>query len=580
MVLRCAALALVFACALQAQSAEAPRFAVTIDAPAPYDGLLARRLALMRLANSVDSVDPNAERLRRLARDAQADARNILETEGFYDASVEVRVDGAGIVIRARPGERARVAEVVLSFQGPIAQSERLQALRTAWELPVERAFRHEDWENAKQALVRAVARDRYPRARIVASEAIVDPQARSVRLVVEIASGPAYSFGALEVIGATQYPATLIERLDPPAQGEPYSQRRLAEFQSRLQRLPYFANVLVSALPADDDPDDGAERIVPVRVELAPAARRRVDFGVGFSTNTGARAQIGYTDHNLFERAWRWRNLLKLEQQAQSLATELALPRERDGYNHDLGVALNRNDVQNIVTRAIDFNAKRARIDGRVERAWTLYATASDEQAAGAEATFKKALVPGYSWRYRFFDDPAAPRRGYDLTLALGGGAKAALSDQNFVRGYARLVATYDLSARDSVLARLEGGAVLASSRDGIPLSLLFRAGGEQSVRGYAFQSIGVREGVAVAGGRYLAIGGAEYVRWITREWGVALFVDSGDAFDDRRKLYPKIGYGVGARWRSPAGPLNVDLAYGHDVRSVRLHLSVGFLF
>ena len=392
------------------------------------------------------------------------------------------------------------------------------------------------------------------------------------------------FVFGPLSVSGLTHYPSTVIERLNPPSPGEPYSQRRLADFQTRVQRLVYFSSVVVTATPPDADndtvPSDHGPREVPVRVELVEANRRRVDLGVGYSTNTGARTQAGYTDIDMFGLGWRWRNLLKVEQREQSLTTEFGFPRSADGYDHDIGVGLLHTDVQNFDTRSINLNAKRSKLDGRVERAWTLFATATVEQAAGEEASYKKAVVPGYSWRYRAFDDPANPHRGYDFTVQVGGGSKAALSDQNFVRTYARLGAIYDLTPRDSVIGRVEGGIVFARSREGIPLSLLYRAGGEQSIRGYGYQSVGVPEANAVGGGRYLAVAGAEYIRWITPEWGAALFYDVGDAFDDRRGIDPRVGYGIGARWRSPAGPLNADIAFGQNVHRFRLHLSVGFVF
>ena len=55
------------------------------------------------------------------------------------------------------------------------------------------------------------------------------------------------------------------------------------------------------------------------------------------------------------------------------------------------------------------------------------------------------------------------------------------------------------------------------------------------------------------------------------------AAFIDAGNAADRWVDLDPVLGYGLGLRWRSPVGPLRVDLAYGQEERRVRLHLSVG---
>ena len=444
-----------------APAADAPRFSVEIEAPAPYDALLRRNLDLIRRIipaqdEARDDADQQAlsiERLRHLARDAADDAKRILETEGYYEAIVSMAIDDLAqpprLRLEAELGPRTQVAEVAISFQGAIATADvalepAIETLRTRWSMPTGRAFRHEDWEAAKQALLRELSFNRYPRARIVSSEAVIDTIRREARLTVEIDSGPPFVFGSLQISGLSHYPASVIERLRPPEPGEVYSQRRLADFQSRLQRLPYFANVVVTAAPVEDESSEtkpmagagadagtvaaGAVTAVPVRIELVEASRKRIDLGVGYSTDTGARAQTGYTDLDLFGLGWRWRNLLKLEQRQQSLTTEIAFPRTGDGYEHDIGAGLIRTDVQNFSTRSLTFNAKRARLDGRVERAWTILATFSEEQAAGEEAAYKKAVVPGYSWRYRALDNPIDPRRGYDLTVGVGGGLEGDL--------------------------------------------------------------------------------------------------------------------------------------------------------
>jgi translocation and assembly module TamA len=131
-----------------------------------------------------------------------------------------------------------------------------------------------------------------------------------------------------------------------------------------------------------------------------------------------------------------------------------------------------------------------------------------------------------------------------------------------------------------NDVLLRAQGGIVLADSRTGIPSSFLFRSGGDQTIRGYAFESIGVRQGEAVVGGRYLALAAVEYTRWITDTLGAATFIDAGDAFDSKADFKLAAGYGIGARWRSPIGPFRADVAYGQRTKEVRLHFSVGYSF
>ena len=130
------------------------------------------------------------------------------------------------------------------------------------------------------------------------------------------------------------------------------------------------------------------------------------------------------------------------------------------------------------------------------------------------------------------------------------------------------------------SLYARADVGAVLADSRDGIPSNFLFRTGGDTTVRGYAFDSLGVPLGQAIVGGRYYTAGSVEVTRWFGESWGLATFVDAGNATDSLHDVSLALGYGVGARVRTPIGPFRVDVAYGQQSSSVRVHFSVGLSF
>jgi len=132
----------------------------------------------------------------------------------------------------------------------------------------------------------------------------------------------------------------------------------------------------------------------------------------------------------------------------------------------------------------------------------------------------------------------------------------------------------------KNDVLVRAEAGVVLASSREGVVSSFLFRTGGDQTIRGYAFESIGVSQGTATVGGRYMVLGSVEYTRWVTNTLGAAVFVDAGDAFDSPGAFRTAVGIGTGVRWRSPIGPFRADVAYGERTGKIRLHFSVGFSF
>jgi translocation and assembly module TamA len=200
------------------------------------------------------------------------------------------------------------------------------------------------------------------------------------------------------------------------------------------------------------------------------------------------------------------------------------------------------------------------------------------EQTVSGQVVDNRQAVYIGLRAGFRETDGIVLPRRGY-FGQVTAGGAPEGLSTQHFVRGTARATVLVPLGRNDDLQLRGEGGVVIASSREGIPSTFLFRTGGDQTVRGYAFESLGVRRGDAVLGGRYLAIGSIELTHWFSPAWGLAAFVDGGNAWDTG-DYAPVFGVGGGARFRTPIGPVRVDLAYGEAEDNWRLHFSVGFVF
>jgi translocation and assembly module TamA len=73
---------------------------------------------------------------------------------------------------------------------------------------------------------------------------------------------------------------------------------------------------------------------------------------------------------------------------------------------------------------------------------------------------------------------------------------------------------------------------------------------------------------------------GSTEYQHWFSHDWGGAAFFDIGAAADTWSERVFEPGAGVGVRWRSPVGPVNVDIAYGFKNRDIRPYLTLGIAF
>ena len=200
-------------------------------------------------------------------------------------------------------------------------------------------------------------------------------------------------------------------------------------------------------------------------------------------------------------------------------------------------------------------------------------------------ETDRRQAFTLGYAWNLRRVDSQVDPRRGYTISAQASGGARQLLSDRSFVRTWGRAMRFWSMpedSAFDGgiLVGLVEAGQVFASSRDGIPTENLFRTGGTHTVRGYSYLSLGVPESGAIVGGRVMALASLEYQHPLVRDWYGAVFLDAGDAADRWQDWKPAWGAGVGVRWRSPIGPVSLDLAWGDEVRRLRFHLSVGYAF
>lgn len=556
-------------------------YRVELDAPPRFRKLLREQLDLYRERGN-ERMD--SAQLAKAVRAAPDRIRELLATEGYVSPTVDsalTEANGATVVyLKVDPGEPAVVDELNLKFSGEVTQPKpyntgRIAALREAWRLVPGDRFTQTAWERAKRDVLRDLLSKRYPAARIAASKATLDPSMHRADLDVEFDSGPAFVFGELQTDGLERYPRSIIENLSPITAGDPYEQEALYELQQRLQRSGYFHNVFVSA-PASVS----QEPVAPVIVSVVEAPAKKLSFGVGFSTNTGGRLQVKYRDNNLRSRGWRWRNELKLESKQQLLATELALPTRRDGWYDSAQASLGRADIEGERVRKIQLGVKRGKVDRDIERAVAILYAREWRQVAGASSDQSGALTANYLWTRRAVDDLLYPHSGYLLHAELGGAAEALLSDRTFVRAYSKTSYFHPLGLRDTLILGGELGVVAAASREGIPSQFLFRAGGDQSIRGYAYQSIGVRSGEAIVGGRYLATASIEYQRYFTDTWGAAVFYDIGSASDSLGDLKLYQGAGIGARWRSPVGPLKLDLAYGDRSKKARLHFAVGFAF
>ncbi|MTW09491.1 BamA/TamA family outer membrane protein [Pseudoduganella eburnea] len=538
------------------------------------------------------------DQLQRMLRSAPEQVKTLVATAGYYSPEVNIHLDESEtptVTVDVVPGEPVLVGEVEITLEGFASTSDTAfdqAALKAGWTLPTGSVFRQDDWEKAKRDILRALVQTRYPRAQMTASEAVVDPDTRRALLHITLDSGPEMRFGELKIEGLRRYPESVVRNLNPIKPGDYYSEAALQAYQGKLQDTGYFSNVEVSAdlssvvgeqidaaqNKAAGEPQPMAMAPLPLLVRVVENKRKNASVGIGFSTNTGARTSLTYDDLNVF--GLKMKSALTWETKRQAARSDFYFPTTPDGYNDSFGAQLERKDIEGEITRTASVAAKRAWGTPLLERSVSLEYLNESKTVNRVVSSHSQSLPLTWASTWRKVDNLVFPTKGYVINATFGGALLPVLTDEKFIRATSRGITYLPLNAKSTVILRAELGALASVHQEGVPTTYLFRAGGDNSVRGYAYQELGVQQGDATVGGRYLATASAEYQYWFKPAWGAAVFYDAGNAANSLGGLHPKSGYGVGARYKSPVGPINVDVAYGHAVRRVRLHFSLGFTF
>lgn len=554
---------------------------------APGTSLPAEAASLIDKLSAAATVpaDADPEDEERELRTTLRSLSEALATEGWFSPRLRVAARSSEpplYRLEIETGPRTEVSQVDIRFTGAIADpawAGRRRALESEWSLPVGRPFEAAAWESAKARLLAATVAQDFAGARIAVSRAEVDAADARARLEVEIDSGPAYTLGELRIRGLSRYPESTVARYNPIAPGTAYSRSEIATFQQQLQDAPYFSSVVVRPDLDPEHPDR-----VPIAVDVVETKSRRVSVGVGYSSNTGAHLELAYRQALLGDRPWPLQTGLRVDQTGGYAYADLAFPPRSSEWRDSTGVLAEQSEIENQRVRRAAIGVATTKLFGtrdarNRELSFKLNFERENRSTPGTEPILNNVIAVTAKLISRQLDNLADPRRGYLLELETNAGMRQLAFDRGFVRGYARGLGFVPLGGSNVLVLRGEWGGVQAANPDNVPSQYLFRTGGATSVRGYDYQSLGVRQGSAVVGGSALAVASAELVHWFA-DWGVAGFVDAGDAAANFGALDPALGLGLGARLRTPAGPLAMDLAWGERTRQWRLQFAVTLAF
>ncbi|MFO1502566.1 MAG: BamA/TamA family outer membrane protein [Steroidobacteraceae bacterium] len=556
---------------------------------------LERYLDIQRFA---DFPDLQPGELRRLLGEAESNARDLLAALGYFNPVFKLTADEstgkpAGkrrIVIEVDPGAETKVTRHEIRFAAPMAAdiqgAGQRQEIERDWLLRDGDTFTQEQWSNAKVAGLRVLQRLRYPTARIAESLATIDAEANSAALAITYDAGPAYRFGALKLEGVERYDAAGIRNIAQLPTGQVYSEDTLLDTQQRLMASGYFESAFLLLDSSERRPDEAT-----VIAQLREARLQKLVFGAGYSTDTGPRLSVDHTHNQMWPLGWRAVNKAAVGTDTQSLSTNWTAMPGQTGWAWNTGLALERSDVGDIKANSLSLTGGRSRLGSRSEQRYFLQYDASNAEGGAAPAS-SSSLMANYSWTARRFDNRLSPTRGHGFGVDAGLGLTVTPNRDPFLRINARALQLLPFGSRNQagkrsrIAARAEVGAIIANNGADIPARLLFLTGGDTTVRGYGYQSIGTQlpDG-SIYGARYMGMASVEWqhpftLRGDSRSFEHTIFVDAGAAADHIRDAVIHPGIGTGLRWASPVGPLQLDLAYGTKTRHWHVHLRVGFQF
>lgn len=511
--------------------------------------------------------------VQRLNRDVHQAAKAL----GFYHleyASEFIDKDGCwNLHLQVRPGEPVRVNRIDVQVTGSGEQDNAFRKY-LADELPVNKGDKldHSRYEKIKSDLSGIAISRGYFDAEFDVSELRINVGENVANIIIHYDTGQRLSFGEI------RFPETVLSeemllRYRTFESGSPYNIEQVDELQSVLDDSQYFSRVRVE--PKLDETVDGQ---VPVNVELTPRKQHAFSFGAGASTDTGPRVRFGYENRYLNAYGHRLNYDLTLSPVRSETKLDYKIPLSKPATRHlDLytGILTEETDSSEQDTFTLGAGYTMALGNNWAQTIFLNYER-EDFLVADVEET-TDLLMPGVSWTKVKSDDPLYPLRGWRLYARFRTADEALGSDVSF---YQTTVSAKTITkwGPGRMLLRVDAGATAVDDFNALPASVRFFAGGDNSVRGYDYESLGpVDENGEVIGGANLLVGSAEYDFRIGRQWSFAVFYDIGNAFDQGEVDY-KRGTGFGLRWLSPVGPIRIDVASALDNdNEIRLHLSMG---
>jgi translocation and assembly module TamA len=517
-------------------------------------------------------------RLLRLHKKATQDISAALQPFGYYRPLIEPKLEKTGTEqwlasYSIDPGLAISIGEYNFVISAEISRDPEFKKLLEYQALKVGDVFSHPEYEAFKNGLARLAAERGYFRAKFVEHRVEIDLEAYVARIYLNYNGGPRYRFGAVS-LRQDVLEAELLQRYIPFEAGDSYTLDALIELQQVLNDTDYFQSVEVVPGPASAESDE-----IPIEVSMTPRKENRYTFGLGYGTDTGARTKFGWQKPNVNKRGHRFASEIGVSELGYRALANYRIPvlnPRTDQVVFSIGEEKEEFEDSQSTLRTLGVSLSHNR--GKWREILSLGYQQEDFVVAD-QADDSTLLIPRISWSRTWGGNFINVLDGLRFDISLRGADRGFVSDTDFGQLQGNLKFITSLTASNRLIARGGFGTTSTRDFDQLPTSFRFYTGGGQSVRGYAFQSLGPTDADGqVVGASKLLTGSIEFEHSFNPKWGGAVFYDIGNAIDNFDDDLER-GAGFGLRWRSPVGPVRIDLAsaISRDDKPWRLHINIG---
>lgn len=533
-------------------------------------------LAFLEIDDDDGKVVKNSSYVNYLAETGVQQIQESLHPFGYYRAKVDAKIVKKPkkwtVSYAVDKGKPVEIKQVDVGVTGEAESDKDFQELLAEYPLKKGDILLQEDYTDFKNKILAKALANGYFDGQFTKTQIVLADNLQSADIIVNYDSGKRYA------IGKTTFKQDFLDddvfkRYVNYEEGEVYTSKEISELQRDLYNSGYVKVIDVTAEPNKTD------KVVPVELKITPKKNKRHKFIVGYGTDTGARAGYDFDWRWVNRRGHQFKSSIFASQKLLKAGAEYRIPGEHPATDYYKIFANVEKDKGGDVDSTLwnlggAYHDKVGNLTREIGIKWQ-----QENFTVGNDSGDVKLLTPYVDLSYRRADDILNVSDGVLVDLYVTGAHTGMLSDVSFLQAAAeaKYIKRFDETSKVTVSGGL--GRTWVENFHQLPADYRFFIGGDRTIRGYSFNSIGDRDssGANIGGDKMYYVSG-EYEYFFNDDMSAAAFVDAGDVYSSGTSNI-KVGAGVGFRYYSPIGPIKVDVAHGFEEPgdNVRFHLNIG---